>query len=73
MKTHRKLFFVLLTASAGIIHAQHVFNLTTASEEQRLDDLIAQMTLDEKVDALGNNTQVPRLGIQGSGLSLIHI
>lgn len=33
MKTHRKLFFVLLTASAGIIHAQHVFNLTTASEE----------------------------------------
>ena len=25
------------------------------------------MTLDEKVDALGNNTQVPRLGIQASG------
>ncbi len=67
MKTHRKLFFFLLTSSAGIIHAQHVFNLPTASEEQRLDDLIAQMTLDEKVDALGNNTQVPRLGIQGSG------
>lgn len=67
MKTHRKLFFVLLTASAGIIHAQHVFTLPTVSEEQRLNDLIAQMTLDEKVDALGNNTQVPRLGIQGSG------
>lgn len=30
-------------------------------------DKIARMTLDEKVDALGNNTQVPRLGIQASG------
>lgn len=68
MKTHRKLFFTLLIASTtGIIHAQNVFNDPAINEEQRLDDLIAQMTLDEKVDALGNNTQVPRLGIQASG------
>ncbi|WP_443679056.1 glycoside hydrolase family 3 C-terminal domain-containing protein [Phocaeicola coprocola] len=68
MKTHRKLFFTLLIASTtGIIHAQNVFNDPAVNEEQRLDDLIAQMTLDEKVDALGNNTQVPRLGIQASG------
>ena len=68
MKTHRKLFFTLLIASTtGIIHAQSVFNDPAINEEQRLDDLIARMTLDEKVDALGNNTQVPRLGIQASG------
>lgn len=68
MKTHRKLFFTLLIASTtGIIHAQNVFNDPAINEEQRLDDLIARMTLGEKVDALGNNTQVPRLGIQASG------
>lgn len=68
MKTHRKLFFTLLIASTtGIIHAQNVFNDPAVNEEQRLDNLIARMTLDEKVDALGNNTQVPRLGIQASG------
>lgn len=68
MKTHRKLFFTLLIASTtGIIHAQNVFNDPAINEKQRLDDLIARMTLDEKVDALGNNTQVPRLGIQASG------
>lgn len=68
MKTHRKLFFTLLIASTtGIIHTQNVFNNPAINEEQRLDDLIARMTLDEKVDALGNNTQVPRLGIQASG------
>ncbi len=68
MKTHRKLFFTLLIASTtGIIHAQNVFNDPAINEEQRLDDLIARMTLNEKVDALGNNTQVPRLGIQASG------
>lgn len=68
MKTHRKLFFTLLIASTtGIIHAQNVFNDPAINKEQRLDDLIARMTLDEKVDALGNNTQVPRLGIQASG------
>lgn len=68
MKTHRKLFFTLLIASTtGIIHAQNVFNDPAVNEEQRLDDLIARMTLDEKVDALGNNTQVPHLGIQASG------
>ena len=68
MKTHRKLFFTLLIASTtGIIHAQNLFNDPAVNEEQRLDDLIARMTLDEKVDALGNNTQVPRLGIQASG------
>lgn len=58
---------MLIASTTGIIHAQNVFNNPAINEEQRLDDLIARMTLDEKVDALGNNTQVPRLGIQASG------
>lgn len=58
---------MLIASTTGIIHAQNVFNDPAINEEQRLDDLIARMTLDEKVDALGNNTQVPRLGIQASG------
>lgn len=58
---------MLIASTTGIIHAQNVFNAPAINEEQRLDDLIARMTLDEKVDALGNNTQVPRLGIQASG------
>ncbi|MCC8153549.1 MAG: glycoside hydrolase family 3 C-terminal domain-containing protein, partial [Tannerellaceae bacterium] len=35
-------------------------------EEERLDNLISLMSLDEKISALGNNTYIPRLGIQGS-------
>lgn len=50
---------MLIASTTGIIHAQNVFNDPAINEEQRLDDLIARMTLDEKVDALGNNTQVP--------------
>jgi beta-glucosidase len=34
--------------------------------EERVDDIVARMTLDEKVLALGTNPSVPRLGIQGS-------
>lgn len=67
MKAHRKLLFVILATSAGMIQAQHLFNNPSANEEQRLDNLIAQMTLDEKIDALSSNTQIPRLGIQASG------
>jgi beta-glucosidase len=35
--------------------------------EARLDDLLARLTLDEKVDCLGTDPSVPRLGIRGSG------
>jgi len=46
--------------------AQYPFNDPTLPEEERLDNLISLMTLEEKISALGNNTYVPRLGIQGS-------
>ena len=35
------------------------------SDERRLADLIGRLTLDEKIDCLGTNPAVPRLGIKG--------
>ena len=67
MGTHRKFLVAVLFLSALGVHSQNFFNNHSANEEQRLDDLISKMTLDEKVDALGNNTRIPRLGIQASG------
>lgn len=67
METHRKFLVAVLFLSALGVHSQNFFNNHSANEEQRLDDLISKMTLDEKVDALGNNTRIPRLGIQASG------
>src|SRR5215217_6927829 len=37
--------------------------------EQRIDNLISLMTLEEKVECLGTNPSVPRLGVKGSGHS----
>src|ERR1043166_3240155 len=34
--------------------------------EQRIDNLISLMTLEEKVACLGTNPSVPRLGVKGS-------
>ncbi len=35
--------------------------------ERRIDDLVARLTLEEKIDCLSTNPSVPRLGIRGSG------
>jgi beta-glucosidase len=35
-------------------------------DERRLDDLIAQLTTEEKIQCLGTDPSVPRLGIRGS-------
>jgi beta-glucosidase len=34
--------------------------------EERVDDILAQMTVEEKIQCLGTNPSVPRLGIRGS-------
>jgi beta-glucosidase len=39
----------------------------TQPVEFRIDDLLARMTLDEKVACLGTDPSVPRLGVSGSG------
>ncbi len=53
------------------VHAQttYPFQNTTLTDNQRLDNLLSLMTLDEKVDALSTNLGVPRLGIKDTGHS----
>ncbi len=62
-----KLIIILVFACCcGRVAAQYPFNNPALSDEERLDNLISLMTLDEKISALGNNTAVLRLGIRGS-------
>ncbi|GHT76458.1 glycosyl hydrolase [Bacteroidia bacterium] len=53
------------------LSAQYVypFQNTTLSDEERLDNLLSLMTIDEKINALSTNLGVPRLGIRATGHS----
>jgi beta-glucosidase len=44
----------------------HDFQNPALSAEARVTDVLAHMTVDEKIDALGTNPTVPRLGIVGT-------
>src|ERR1700735_5585812 len=63
---------LLLTAlSVGCFAAlraqgPYAFQDAGRAEEDRIADLLARMTLDEKIDALGTNPTVPRLGVIGT-------
>jgi beta-glucosidase len=46
---------------------QYPFQNTQLAPEQRIDDLISRLTLDEKIHCLGTDPSVPRLGVQGTG------
>ncbi|MFL6208526.1 MAG: glycoside hydrolase family 3 C-terminal domain-containing protein [Pyrinomonadaceae bacterium] len=48
---------------------QYPFQNPDLPAERRIDNLLALMTLDEKVTCLGTNPSVPRLGVKGSGHS----
>lgn len=51
-------------------HLQHYpFDNPTLSVEQRIDNLLSLMTVDEKIDCLGTDTGVPRLGVPNIGNS----
>jgi beta-glucosidase len=45
----------------------HIFSDPGAPAEKRIDDLIGLLTLDEKIECLGTNPSVKRLGIRASG------
>jgi beta-glucosidase len=45
------------------------FKDPTLPMEQRITNLLSQMTLDEKIDCLGTRTGVPRLGVPNFGRS----
>ena len=48
---------------------EHPFQNPDLPAEQRIDNLLSLMTLEEKVECLGTNPSVPRLGLKGSGHS----
>jgi beta-glucosidase len=52
-------------ASQGTGH--ELFRDPSAPMEQRVDDIVKRLTLDEKIACLGTNPSVPRLGIRGTG------
>jgi beta-glucosidase len=48
---------------------KYPFQDPALSAEQRIDDLVSRMTVEEKVDVLGTNTAIPRLGVPSFGSS----
>jgi beta-glucosidase len=51
-------------------HLQHhPFDDPNLSTEKRIDNLLSLMTIDEKIDCLGTQTGVPRLGVPNIGSS----
>lgn len=59
---------IVLLVARGRVHAQgtYPFMDPNLGIEQRIDNILSLMTLDEKVGCLGTNPSVPRLGIKGS-------
>jgi beta-glucosidase len=69
-----RLFALLLLAGLGFPslslaqdHYQYPFQNPNLPTEQRIDNLLSLMTLQEKIDALGTDPDLPRLGVHGSG------
>jgi len=50
-----------------LISGKYPFQNPELSIEARVDNIISLLTLDEKIECLGTNPSVPRLGIRGSG------
>lgn len=58
---------ILTVAAAAQQAAEYPFRNTKLSVEQRLDNLLSIMTLEEKINALSTQLGVPRLGIRNCG------
>jgi beta-glucosidase len=62
------LCFVLIAGPApGQASYQYPFENPSMPAEQRITDLLSRMTIAEKIDALGTDPTVPRLGVVGTG------
>ncbi len=61
------LLLLACTMALATLHAQpYPFQNTGLSDEERLDNLISLMTLDEKINCLSTRPAVPRLGVTGT-------
>jgi beta-glucosidase len=61
--------FVLAVAPAMAQQTAQPFRDTSLPMEKRIDNLLSQMTIEEKIDCLGTRTGVPRLGVPSFGSS----
>ena len=62
--------FTVVTAGRGIqarAQEHYPFQDTSRSAEQRIDNLLSLLSLQEKIDLMGKTLDIPRLGIHGSG------
>ena len=62
-------FAILGAAFAAAQQQTYPFQDPNLPAEQRVNNIISLMTLDEKIACLGTNPSVPRLGIKGTGHS----
>lgn len=64
----RVLFLVgFMLSTSGVLNAQpYPFQNPKLSIDQRVDNIISLLTLDEKISCLSTNPSVPRLGIKGT-------
>ena len=71
MKKPAALLCTLLIGLAPALAQQpkYPFNNPNLPEEQRIDNLLSLMTVQEKIDCLGTRTGVPRLGVPNIGSS----
>lgn len=62
---------VFCALSVSLLSAQYIypFQNTMLSDDERLDNLISLMTIDEKINALSTDLGIPRLGIRKTGHS----
>jgi beta-glucosidase len=60
-------FFFLLVCNTALAQYQYPFQNPGAPTEDRITNLLSLMTLDEKVNCLGTNPTIVRLGVKGTG------
>ncbi|MCY2687530.1 glycoside hydrolase family 3 C-terminal domain-containing protein [Salinimicrobium sp. TH3] len=64
------LFYILFSLTLPLWSQQafeYPFQNPQLDDEERIDNLLSLMTLDEKISALSTNPSVPRLGVKGTG------
>ncbi|MBN1144524.1 MAG: glycoside hydrolase family 3 C-terminal domain-containing protein [Bacteroidales bacterium] len=61
------LLFTVILSSKAYAQYQYPFQNPALSDNERIDNLISLMTLEEKVNALSTQLGIPRLGIRNCG------
>ncbi len=71
VRSNKSLFPVLLlllaSATVAVAQADYPFRDPKLPDDQRINDLIGRLTLDEKVDLMSNHPKYPRLNLVFSG------